>query len=263
MSLHLLDAGRGPPILLLHGLGGEHTVWNGLLPVLTKEFRVLAPDLRGHGRSKASAELPFTFPDLEADLVALLDSLGLAKTHLVGLSAGAFLALQFALDHPERCESLVSIAGGMQCDNHTRAIGDRWIETFRSEGLDAYVLRLVKDLYYPDWSEEHLEIVDHVRERAIETEYGAVKRWSDAIRTFDQRGRVGRLRLPTLVIHGMDDAVVDVAHARLLRQSIPGAELKLFARTGHLPPVERPEETAEAIAAFVRKVEAARTGPAS
>jgi pimeloyl-ACP methyl ester carboxylesterase len=78
-------------------------------------------------------------------------------------------------------------------------------------------------------------------------------RWRSAIREFDLRGKVGRIRAPTLIVHAMDDQVMDVAHARLLRQSIPGAEFKLFAQTGHMVPVERPSEAGAAIEQWVAR----------
>ncbi|HEV2520516.1 MAG TPA: alpha/beta fold hydrolase [Thermoplasmata archaeon] len=261
--LHHVDRGRGAAILLLHGLGGDRTVWNGLLPDLAKEFRVIAPDLRGHGASRALAGAAAGFPEHEADVRNLLDALGIARAHVVGLSAGALLALQLTLDAPERVTSLVSIAGAVNVDNHTRAITDRWVETYEKEGFEAYVLRLAKDLYYPDWAEAHLEVVDRLRAQAADVEFAGIAGWREAIRRFDQRSRIGRIRVPTLIVHAMDDQVVDVAHARLLRQSIPGAELRLFARTGHLVPVERPAEIAQALRDWVRKVESASGSPPS
>ncbi len=261
VALHRVDAGRGPALLFLHGLGGDHAVWNAVTPRLSEQHRTIAVDLRGHGRSPAPAGGPYDFPALQGDLVALLDDLRIERVHLIGLSAGAYLALAFTLDHPERVRSLVSIAGGSSCDKHTQAIGDRWARTYREEGPDAYVLRLVKDLYYPDWAEAHLDVVDRLREQAREGDFAAFARWGAAIRTFDVRGRVGRVNRPTLVVHGMDDQVVDVAHARLLRQSIPGAELRLLAQTGHLVPIERPDETVVAVQGWVAKVEAASPPP--
>ncbi|MCI4317713.1 MAG: alpha/beta fold hydrolase, partial [Thermoplasmata archaeon] len=73
-----------------------------------------------------------------------------------------------------------------------------------------------------------------------------------AVRSFDVRARLGTLRLPTLVMQGMDDAVIDASHGRLLRQAIPGALLRLFANTGHMVPIEHPAESTTAISEFVR-----------
>jgi pimeloyl-ACP methyl ester carboxylesterase len=243
--------GEGPPIVLLHGLGGDHTVWNSVIPALSEHHQVLAPDLRGHGRSPSPAGSTYTFPEMEGDVLGMLDARHLARVHLVGLSAGGFLALRFALDHPERLSSLVVVSASSHCDNHTKAVAERWAEVYRTEGYDAYVLRLLKDLFYPDWVEAHMEYADALRERLRQVDLTAPIQWGLAVRTFDLRGRLGRLQPPTFVVHGVDDQVIDSAHARLLRVSIPGAELRLFPQTGHLPPVERPVETAQAISDWV------------
>jgi len=79
------------------------------------------------------------------------------------------------------------------------------------------------------------------------------------VASFDERARVASLRPPALILQGMEDQVVDAAHGRILRQSIPGSKIRIFPETGHMIPVERAEEMAEAIRGFVREVEAHRT----
>ncbi|HZY91807.1 MAG TPA: alpha/beta hydrolase [Thermoplasmata archaeon] len=264
VALHATDEGTGEPILLIHGLGGDHSVWDRVTPELVPAFRVLAADLRGHGKSIAPAGSAFGFPEMETDLLALLDSKALDQVHLVGVSAGAFLGLQMALDHPGRLKSLVVIGAATHCDNHTRGIIDRWAATFQKEGFDPYVLRLLKDLYYPDWIEAHLDVADQLREQQRRQGGRGVLEWAAAVRSYDLRGRLGRIKTPTLIIEAVDDQVVDAAHGRLLRQSIWGSELKLFAQTGHLVPIERPHETSVAIAEWVHRAQAARgTAPAA
>jgi 3-oxoadipate enol-lactonase/4-carboxymuconolactone decarboxylase len=82
-------------------------------------------------------------------------------------------------------------------------------------------------------------------------------RWSHTIRSFDLRGRLTGLAAPTLVVQGMDDRIIDPSHARLLRQTITGTEVRLLAQTGHMVPVERPSETTEAIRTWVARHETA------
>jgi len=215
----------------------------------------VAPDLRGHGQTPAPAGSTFTFSELEGDLGQLLDEVGGAPAHVVGLSAGGFLALRMALDAPARVRSLTLIGTSVHCDNHTKAVSQRWAETYRDAGFDAYLLRLVKDLYYPDFVEAHPEVLDRLRAQQSAQDLGSVLAWANAVRTFDLRGRLLKITQPTRILQGMDDGVVDGSHGRLLRVSIPGADLKLFAQTGHLVPIERPAETTEAIREFVREVE--------
>jgi pimeloyl-ACP methyl ester carboxylesterase len=256
-KLFVREVGSGSPILLLHGLGCDHTVWNGLLPGLAEEHTVLAPDLRGHGRSPAPDGSTFAFDELEGDLERLLAERDLKRVHLVGLSAGAFLAVRFALDRTATVRSLVSIAGASHCDAHTRAVAENWSRTYHDAGYELYVQRLMRDVYSPTYLDAHMDLVDKVTQQMRGVDLRGPLQWYSAIRSYDVRGSLGRLRLPTLVVHGMDDRVIDPTHARLLRQSILGAELKLYPFAGHMVPVEQAEETGKLLREWTARVDAA------
>jgi pimeloyl-ACP methyl ester carboxylesterase len=258
-DLYVRDVGTGPPILLLHGIGADHTIWAAMIPFLSPSFRVIAPDLRGHGRSSTPAGSTYTLEELSTDLLALLSARQVDSAHVVGLSGGALLALRLGLDHPRRLRSLTMVSGAVYTDNHTRSVAERWEETFAREGPEALALRLLKDLYYPDWIEAHLEIADRLRAEIPKKDWTAAVGWGRAVAAFDERKRVGSLVPPALIVQAMDDQVVDASHGRILRQSIPGAKIRIFAETGHLIAVERPKELAEAVAAFVSEVEARRS----
>ncbi len=255
VPLFARDEGAGPTIVMLHGVGANRTLWNGIVPALASRFRVVVPDLRGHGATAAPPGSRFTFDELEADVLGLLDEKALPPVHLVGMSGGAMLALRIALDHPERCRSLTLISGAAYCDNQTRAIAERWMDAYRREGSDAFALRVLKDFYYPDWMEAHLDFADRVREEVARVDLGPAMMWSAALTGFDERNRIASLGRPTLVVQGMDDAVIDASHGRILRQSIHDSQIRILAQTGHMVPIERPAETAEAIAAFVTAIE--------
>jgi pimeloyl-ACP methyl ester carboxylesterase len=263
VELHARDEGHGPVVLLLHGVGLSHSVWNGLVPGLAAEFRVIAPDLRGHGRSPNPPGSQFSFPELEGDVLRLLEAKSVDSAYVVGHSGGALLALRLALDHPGRVRGLVMISGSAYTDTHTRSVAQRWTETYEKEGADAYGLRILKDLYYPDWIEAHLDFADQVREAVQHQDLGPATRWSEAMAKFDEKSRVPGLRMPTLIVQAMDDQVVDASHGRILRQSIPGAQIRILPETGHMIPLERPKETLEAIRSFVRAAEERRTAPPS
>ncbi len=259
--LHARDEGSGPVLLLLHGLGGDHTVWNAQVRDLATTFRVIAPDLLGHGRSPAPSRGALTFDALEDQLRSLLAEKQVTAAHLTGLSAGGLLALRFALDEPGRVRSLVLLGSAANVDNHTRAVGERWAETLRDEGYDEYTKRLAMDLFDPDWLEQHLELAQRVLDAPRDRDGRWTAEWAREIANFDVRQRLGRLAVPTLILHGLEDRVVDPSHARYLRQAIRGSEVRLFPATGHLLPIERPEETASAIREWVDRVEAAGPRP--
>ncbi len=192
----------------------------------------------------------------------MMDRESISSAHLVGLSGGGFLSLALALDSAPRIRSLVVIGAAAHCDAHTRAVGENWAETYRKEGYDAYILRLLKDLYSPDWMEAHLDYADRLRAQEKNRNLDGPIRWGLAIRSFDVRGRLAKIKAPTLVVQGMDDQVVDPSHARLLRQAIPGSELKLFPNTGHMVPIEHPTEVAAAARGLIVRAEASgRTEP--
>jgi 3-oxoadipate enol-lactonase len=255
IDLYARREGSGPPIVLLHGVGGNHTVWNQVIPLLARECSVIAPDLRGHGRTSAPEGSHFTYAELEGDVLRLMDHDHIPSAHLAGLSGGSLLALRLALDQRDRARSLTMVSGAAYADPHTRAVAQRWAETLAKEGADPFALRLLKDLYYPDWIEDHLDFADELREQVKHQDFGPAVKWSHAMQAFDERSRIASVRVPALIIQAMDDAVVDASHGRILRQSIPGAQIRILAETGHMVPVERPRETAEAIATFVRSVE--------
>jgi pimeloyl-ACP methyl ester carboxylesterase len=258
VPLHARDEGTGPAVLLLHGVGLSHAIWNRVVPGLASEFRVLAPDLRGHGASPNPPGSHFSLSELEGDLAALLDAKGVPTAYVVGLSGGALLALRFALDRPDRVKGLVLISGSAYTDAQTRSVVQRWRETLEKDGPDAFGLRLLKDLYYPDWIEAHLDYADIVREAVRHQDWTAANKWSDAMAKFDEKSRIATLRIPTLIVQAMDDQVVDASHGRILRQSIPGAQIRILPETGHMIPVERPTETVESVRAFLRAAEATR-----
>jgi 3-oxoadipate enol-lactonase len=249
-ALHVREAGTGPNVVLLHGLGGDHTQWNHQIGALARSCRVLAPDLRGHGRTPAPDGSTFSLEEMGRDLGEMLAALGVDSAHFVGTSAGGFLALRFALDHPERVQSLALLSSAAHCDGHTKSVVAGWAEAYRDEGFDAYVLHLMKDLYAPDWLEAHMESIDAARTALRGRDLKPIVLWAQALRGFDVRSHLGRMRVPTYAVHGMDDRVIDPSHSRLLRQAIRGAELKLFPFAGHMLTIERSTEVTELLQAW-------------
>ena len=246
-------------------MGGDRLLWNAVATPLAAHYRVLVPDLRGHGWTPAPPGSQFTMAELEEDVLRLLDQKGLESVHLVGHSAGAFLALRIALDHPERVRSLILVSGAAYCDQHTRSVIDRWWSTYAEEGADGLALRLLKDLYYPDWVEAHMEFVDELYEDVNQRDFTAAVAWGRALKTFDELNSIAAIRRPTLIVQAMDDQVMDASHGRILRQTIPGSLIRIFAQTGHMIPVERPTGTRRGAfrARPARGIEGPRRGPAN
>jgi len=256
------DEGQGPALILLHGLGADRLLWNAVATLLATKFRVIVPDLRGHGSTPAPSGSQLTLPELGADVLRLLDQKQITSAHIVGHSSGGFLAIRIALDHPERVRSLIVVSGAAYSDAHTGSIVDRWWSTFAEEGADGLALRLLKDLYYPDWVEAHMDFVDQLYEDINHRDFTAAVAWGRALKTFDERNSITAIRKPTLIVQAMDDQVMDASHGRILRQSIPGSLIRIFALTGHMIPIERPNELADAISEHVLRAESKEPAPA-
>ena len=152
------------------------------------------------------------------------------------------------------------VSGAAYADARLRAVAERWYQTYVHEGADRFALRLLKDLYYPDWVEANLDFADMVREQVKHEDFGPAVHWARTMASFDERNRIGTVTRPTLIVQAMNDAVVDASHGRILRQSIPGAQIRILTETGHLIPIERPKELLDAITPFVRSVEASNNG---
>ena len=118
IDIHYETAGQGEPLLLLHGLGSRSEDWQLQVPAFAGCYRVITADMRGHGRT-AKPPGPYSVPMMAADVLGLLDALGIDAAHLVGLSMGGMIAFQMAVDGPERVRSLVIVNSAPELVAHT------------------------------------------------------------------------------------------------------------------------------------------------
>lgn len=228
--LWFAERGSGPPLLLIHGLMVTGEMFDGVLEHLAARHRVLVPDLRGHGRSRALPP-PYTVAQLAADLSHLLDDLGLGSTAVLGYSQGGAIAQQLALEDPTRCSRLVlacTYAFNMaslreKVEGHAaplliRALGmERFSKLVFSFGLDGL-------------SHQHTSLLASLvaqQDRDL-----MLTAWKEAMR-FDSRRRLGELRCPTLVLAGSTDTAVPMHHAQRLHEGIAGSRLVVVDGAGH------------------------------
>ncbi|HNS40900.1 MAG TPA: alpha/beta hydrolase, partial [Promineifilum sp.] len=111
INMYYEAAGQGEPLLLLHGLGSQSEDWAFQFPAFSQHYRVIAPDIRGHGRSDKPRG-PYSVSMMADDVLGMLDALAIESTHIVGLSMGGMIAFQMAVDHPERVRSMVIVNSG-------------------------------------------------------------------------------------------------------------------------------------------------------
>jgi 3-oxoadipate enol-lactonase len=235
-----------PPLVLLEGMGGDIPGWRRNIPHLSTRYRVVAYDFRGNGRSdKPDASMTMsTFGD---DTAALLDHLVFERAHFYGQSFGGMVGMELALARPDRVRSLVLAA--------THAGPAR----ASPPGPQA---KVPKDkpylaLYSPRFAEEH---PDHVAEDILvgsqnsQPAHAGRRQW-EAIQGWDAWDRLPQITCPTMVLHGTEDRLIAVENARRLAALIPRARLTLLEGAGHVYHSERPEESDDAVLAFLNEVE--------
>jgi pimeloyl-ACP methyl ester carboxylesterase len=242
-QLAYADEGRGFPLLLIHGLAGDHGAWAPQLAAWRGRFRVIAPDNRGAGRSSQVDE-PVSTEDLARDMLGLLDHLGIETAHVVGRSMGGAVAQHMALVAPQRIQSLALCASFARLD----PLGDRVLSNMR-EVLEwtgswaAHARHSVQNFVSARFFNAHPERVAAI-EGLIggETRLAACYvRQNHACLQHDTLSRLGEIRCPTLILAGGRDPICSLTATRWMSERIPGAHTVIFEDSSHFFLMEEPE----------------------
>ena len=257
LGIHWDSTGAGPPVLLIMGLGLSGGAWWRTVPVLARSLRVITFDNRGVGRS-SSPTYSFTTEAMADDAVSVLDSAGIERAHVYGISLGGMVAQQLALRHPERVRSLVL---GATHPGGPRVVApeDRVIEFFRRRSTlpqDEAAWASVAYNYGPDCRRDHADRIAEDIEARLRHPFpdGAYRAQLCAAHLHNALPRLRGIEVPTLVVHGRHDRVIPAGNAELLAAAIPRARLRILETSGHMYPTEEPDIDVE-IAAFLSQVE--------
>lgn len=216
-----IDGAAGAPWLVLsNSLGTTLEMWNPQMDVLRRHFRVLRYDTRGHGRSPATPG-PYTIDRLGADLLALMDGLGIARADVCGLSMGGMTAMWLGIHHPQR-------VGKLALCNTAALIGppDVWnarIGKVRQEGMAAITSAVIDRWFTPRFQHAAPQQVEQVRSMLLGMSPDGYAACCAAVRDMDLRLSLPRLQAPVLVIAGTHDAATAPAEGRAIAQSVPDA----------------------------------------
>lgn len=254
VSVHHREQGKGPPIVLLHSLATDGSMWDGVAPRLARAgYRVLRPDLRGHGRSGRPPG-PYRLEDFAADLEGWIDALGLGRPHLVGLSLGGMVAQAFALRRPRGVRSLVLANTTALYPAAGRAILEERAALAEVEGMAPVAKATVARWFTPAFAAKRPTVVQAYREGTEACDPAAYAAAARAVAGVAYLGRLPLLKVPTLVIAGRDDAAIPPAAAEEITRAVPGAQLALID-AAHLSAIEAPEAFADTVLRFVRSVD--------
>jgi 3-oxoadipate enol-lactonase len=252
VALNVATEGEGPAIVLLHGHTLDLRVWDGVVPLLAaRGLRVIRYDQRGHGRS-SSPPRGYRWGDHAADLTAVIERLGAAPAHLVGLSKGGGIALELAVRRPELVRSLTLIGPLLPDYALSEELGGFFrtlARAIRSEGPQTALHRLwlTHPLLAPAASTPGLrERLEAMLDTFPAGEYFAAQRDAPD-REWKLTDRLADVAAPTLVVRGERDVPEFAAMAAFLAGRIPGACLHVVPSSGHLVPLEHPRLTTEVV----------------
>ncbi|MXP63176.1 alpha/beta fold hydrolase [Roseomonas sp. M0104] len=244
--VHCVVEGRAdaPALLLLHSIGTTQNVWDPQAEALARRFRVIRPDLRGHGLSGVSPG-EYSMRGLAQDAVALLDALGVAQAHVAGLSIGGRVALQLAADAPDRVASLLLIDTAL--DFPDPVTWQARIEAVRAGGT-----QVLADAVMPRWvAHPEAPAGEGLRWMLLRTDRTGYAAAAAALRDARADEVLGRIRAPATVMIGELDPVVPAEATAALCAAIPGARLVTLPGTRHIPNYEAPEALAAAMMAHL------------
>jgi 3-oxoadipate enol-lactonase len=238
--LYYEEAGAGLPLVLIHGHTMDRRMWAAVAPRLARRYRLIMPDLAGHGKSGLTGA-----PQAD-DLAALLDHLGLEQAAVCGFSMGGGAAISFAIHHPGRYRLLIPVDAALNGYRFATWAGPKpYVQIARSQGLAAGLAAWLQDPLFAGGPDIAPLVQGYPGHAWLQ---GA---WSPLPPGAPDAERLGAITAPTLVLVGERDLPDFQAIADLLAAAIPSARKQIIPGAGHLVPLAQPEAFADALEAFL------------
>jgi 3-oxoadipate enol-lactonase len=237
-----------PALLLLNPLGSTLEIWDDSFAALSERYELVRYDMRGHGESTTGSKTELTMEQLARDALAVMDSCGIARAHLCGLSIGGMTSMQIATLWPDRVLkiALCSTAPYMP----TRDTWNARIEIMRTQGIGPLVDGILQRWLTTPYRMANPEKVDWIRAMLLTVKPQGYAACAAAIRDMDQRQSIKTLTAKTLVIGGTQDPGTTPADHALIAASIPGSQLVML-EAAHLLQIERQAEFLETLLQFL------------
>jgi len=247
------EAGSGDPVIFLHGLSDDSNLWGLLIPQLAGYFRCIAVDLRGHGRS-SKPDMPYTIRMFSDDLLGFMEKKAIPRSNMVGLSMGAAIIQQIAVDHPEKVESIVLLSAFDHADPACRANLIKLRDSINEGGLSRFFDTAVGMVVTPSFLAANIKAIEEMKIQAVRiNSASAIINAINACLGFNLADRVGQIAVPTLLISGKNDVLTPPYLAGGINKSIKGSKLMTMDGVGHnLLIPEKIEPLAGAILKFLQ-----------
>lgn len=254
VSLHYQENGTGMPVLMLHGFPFDHRIWDAQVEALKSTYRLITPDLRGHGQSSAP-EGTYDMESMVADLVVLLDNLGIDRAVWVGHSMGGYITMAALRTVPERIMGIGLVATHPHPDTDDRRIlRNESAELALTNGSTDVAFSMMAVIFSPN-VEGKSPMAQNIYNIMVNTPptgvAGALR--GMAIRP-DSVETLRNTEVPAVVIVGTEDQIVKLDVAEEMAALMPHAALVKIPDAGHLPMIEQPEATTAALRTFLQSV---------
>jgi 3-oxoadipate enol-lactonase len=247
--------GEGAPVVLLHPFPASHEFWHPAAQALVSRYRVILPDLRGHGDSGVG-EGPATMAKHAADLASVLDAEGVGRVPCIGVSIGGYVLFEFWRRFRSRVAALGLCNTKAAADTpEARAGRLQAADDVMQSGTEAFFESMVSKLIGATTRETRPDLVQGALAmmRKMSAEDVAMVQRGMAERP-DSLPTLKTIDAPTLIITGDEDIVTGMAEAEVMRQSIPGSQMKVIAKAGHYSPWEQPESVGRILRQFLDSV---------
>jgi 3-oxoadipate enol-lactonase len=250
-ELHYERAGSGEPLLMIQGMSGTHVAWGEpFLGPLRESFDVIAFDNRGIGLS-APTDGAFTIVEMAEDAVGLMDELGLANAHVVGISMGGMIAQELALAQSDRLRSLT--LGCTYCGGPgSRLMPQENVEILAAGMMSGDRDKAIRASYEVNLSpafraDESHYAAFHEMATSVPAAKRTIELQAQAIFGHDTSGRLGEISTPTLIVHGTEDGVLPYPNGEMIASLMPAARLETLENVGHMFWWEQPERSGQLI----------------
>ncbi len=250
-TLHYEDRGKGHPVALLHGFPLDSSVWSAQIEALSARYRVIAPDLRGFGKSPDGGS--FSIASLAEDVHALLKQLEALPCVLGGLSMGGYVALAFAREFPADLRGLMLIDTKCEADTAEARDGrDQMIELVRRQGNSGVAERMMPKMLAESHLQTRPDLVKRLRKIMEACPATTIEQALTAMRERpDYRDMLASIPVPALGIVGQFDAITPPDGVKTMCGQIPRSQVVVIRGAGHMSPIEQPEQVTQAIERFL------------